>query len=320
MDLLSDILSVMELSGTLYFRTSFTSPWSIKVPAYENVSRFHFAHKGRCYVRVEGERQPVFLDQGDLIIIPRGASHVLYCDPKTADSPTMLEDVIDKSGFKGKGTLVYGELGTDHETQLVCGHFAFSETANHPLLDALPRHIHVPNFGHGSHDWLDSTLRIIGSEAGIHAMGGDLIAHKLSEIIYVQSLRHYLEITGRKIPVLAGFTDTRISRALQAIHENPSHNWTLKELSAEAGLSRTAFAARFSELVSMTPVTYLTFWRMQKARKLLADSREPIIEVALQSGYNSEAAFGRVFKKYFEMPPARYRKILHAGAESEFVH
>ncbi len=311
MDLLSDILSVLEISGTLYFRTSFTSPWSIRVPAYENVSRFHFAHKGRCYVRIDGEKKPVFLNQGDLVIIPRGASHVLYCDPSTADNPTMLDEVVEKSGFTGHGTLVYGELGTDHETQLVCGHFAFNKRANHPVIEALPSHIHVPNFGHGSHEWLDTTLRIIGAEAGMHEMGGDLIALKLSEIIFVQALRIYLNNEGRQMPVLAGFADPNIARALGAMHEQPSRVWTLEDLSSLAGLSRTAFAQRFAKLVAMTPMNYLTLWRMQKARRLLNDQHLPIIEVALQSGYNSEAAFGRVFKKHFDVPPASYRRNLH---------
>ncbi len=308
MDLLSDIMSVLELTGTLYFRTSFTSPWSIRVPAFENVSRFHFAHRGRCYVRIDGVKQPVFLEQGDLIIITRGESHVLYCDPKTADNPTMLDEVVKNSGFTGSGTLVYGELGTNHETQLVCGHFAFNNLARHPIMNALPTHIHVPNFGHGSHEWLESTLRIIGAEAGMPGLGSDLIAHKLSEIIFVQALRNYLNTTGRELPVLAGFGDKKIARSLAGIHENPAHAWTLKELAGLAGLSRTAFAQRFSRLMAMTPLNYLTLWRMQKARQLLASSQIPIIEVALQSGYGSEAAFGRVFKTHFQVPPASYRK------------
>ena len=125
MDLLSDILSQLRLSGTLYFRTSFTSPWSIQVPAYSDVARFHFAWKGRCLVRVADAFSPVMLEQGDLIIIPRGATHTLYCDPKTEREAVQLDQVIERSGFDGRGALVYGEPGTDHETQLVCGHFAF---------------------------------------------------------------------------------------------------------------------------------------------------------------------------------------------------
>ena len=206
------------------------------------------------------------------------------------------------------GTLVYGELGADHETQLVCGHFAFNDLASHPIIEALPSHIHIPNFGHGSHDWLDSTLRFIGAEAGVHGLGGDLISLKLSEIIFAQAVRIYLNNEGKELPVLAGLGDPKITLALGAMHKDPAHPWVLDELSAIANLSRTAFAQRFSKTMAMTPIHYLTFWRMQKARQLLSEQHLPIIEVALQSGYNSEAAFSRVFKKYFAVPPASYRR------------
>ena len=98
MDLLSDILSQLKLTGTLYFRTSFTSPWSIRVPSFEKVSRFHFAHRGRCLVRVEADKDPVLLEQGDLIIITRGAAHTLFCDPSTENPALLLDQVVEESG------------------------------------------------------------------------------------------------------------------------------------------------------------------------------------------------------------------------------
>lgn len=314
MDLLSDILSMMKLSGTLYFRTSFTSPWSIKVPPFQDVARFHYAHRGRCFVRVEGEAKAVLLDQGDLIIIPRGASHTLFCDPTTENQAVQLDRVVEEAGFTGNGTLVYGEFGTNHETQLVCGHFAFDKDANHPLIDALPPYIHIRNYGESSGNWLENTLRVIGAEAGRGGMGGDLIALKLSEIIFAQALRTYLETASEHRPVLAGFSDLSIARVLQAVHEDPSHAWTLDNLAETAGMSRTAFAVRFSDRMAMTPLAYITLWRMQLARRMLADTTAPIIEVAERAGYQSEAAFGRVFKKQFDVAPATYRRQFQAAA------
>ncbi len=308
MDLLSDILSRMKLSGTLYFRTSFTSPWSVKVPPFEDVARFHFAHKGRCFVRPEGEREPVLLDQGDLIVITRGASHTLYCDPKTEDLALQLDQVVQMSGFTGSGTLVYGDLGTDHETQLICGHFAFDRHAKHPLIDALPSHIHIRNYGETAGTWMENTLRVIGAEAGTAQMGSDMIALKLSEIIFAQVLRTYLMSEGAERPVLAGFSDPAIARALQAIHDDPSAPWTLEALSDIARLSRTSFATKFVRCLSTTPLGYITQWRMQIARQMLAESKAPMIEIAEQAGYQSEAAFGRVFKKHFDVAPATYRR------------
>jgi len=308
MDLLSDILSHMRLSGTLYFRTSFTSPWSIRVPAFHNVARFHFAHRGRCLVRISPDKDAVLLEQGDLIIIMRGATHTLFCDPITENQAVLLDRVVQESGFDGHGTLVYGEFGTNHETQLVCGHFAFDNEASHPLINALPDHIHIRNYGETAGGWMDATLRVIGAEAGRETMGSHLIAHKLSEIIFAQALRAYLVSHGADRPVLAGFADPAIARTLEAIHRDPSQPWTLDRLAALAGLSRTAFANRFSDRMATTPLGYITRWRLQIARKLLAESDLPIIEIAERTGYRSEAAFGRLFKKHFDTAPAAYRR------------
>lgn len=306
MDLLSDILNMMQLSGTLYFRTSFTAPWGLQVPSFENVSRFHYVHRGRCFAHVLGEDEPVLLEQGDLVIVTRGAQHTLS-DPVDADVHT-VDQVVEASGFSGRGALVYGEAGSGYETQLICGHFAFDPGARHILLDSLPSYLLIKDYGKSTPDWLDDTLKIIGGEAGNDRLGGDLIALKLSEIIFTQAVRKYLMTDGRMRPGLAGFSDPKICRALEAIHLEPSKSWTVEDLARVAGLSRTSFSNRFNELLDHTPLNYLTAWRMQLARRLLIDSELPIIEVAEQSGYRSEAAFGRVFKRHFEVPPASYRR------------
>lgn len=309
MDLLSDILSRIKLSGTLYFRTSFTSPWSIRVPSYEKVARFHFAHKGRCLIRIDPSKPPVVLEQGDLVIITRGAAHTLYCSPATETPAAMLDEVVEKSGFTGTGALVYGELGTDHETQLVCGHFAFEKDARHLLIDALPLFIHIANYGETSGVWMENTLKVIGHEAGRGNMGSDLIALKMSEIIFAQALRTYMENQGAEIPVLSGFADPCIARALSAIHQDPAHPWSLERLAQIAGMSRTSFANRFSHCMTMAPLAYISQWRMQIARQELIASNDSIIQIAVKVGYSSEAAFSRAFKKFYSKAPATYRRL-----------
>lgn len=309
MDILSDILSQLKLSGTLYFRTSFTSPWSVKVPSFDDVSRFHFAHRGRCLVRINHDEDPVLLDQGDLILITRGASHTLFCDPSTENQAVQLDKVIADSGFTGKGALVYGEQGTNHETQLICGHFAFDKDAKHPLIDALPSYIHVKNYGEAAGNWMESTLKVIGAEAGQDNMGSDLIALKMSEIIYTQLIRNYLESNSHAGTALAGFSDPAIRKVLQAIHQTPQHSWALVELSSIAGLSRTALLNRFINYLGVSPNAYITQWRMQLAQQRLLEANTSMIDVAESVGYQSEAAFGRVFKKHFSIAPAAYRRL-----------
>lgn len=307
MDLLSDVLALLKLEGTLYFRTEFSPPWGVAVPEFENVARFHFVHRGRCWLRITGCKKPVLLEQGDLVIITRGSAHQL-CDPPDTKVLT-VDQVVADTGFTGEGALVLGKPGAGHETQLICGHFAFDRSANHPLLEALPRYIHIKGYADVADPWLEQTLRLIGSEAGRTQLGGDLIALKLSEIIFAQAIRTYLNAQGRSRQVFAGIADPHVSRVLQSIHRSPAHSWTLPELARIAGLSRSAFASRFHELMGMTPLQYLTQWRMQVARRMLVDTDAPMIRVAESSGYQSEASFGRVFKRHFDIAPASYRRV-----------
>ncbi len=306
MDILSDVLGLLKLQGTLYFRTAFSPPWGIEVPAFENVARFHLVHRGRCWLAVAGVDDPVLLEQGDLVIVTHGAEHRLS-DPAAALTRS-VDEVVAQSGFTGEGALVYGEPGHGHDTQLVCGHFAFDKDAGHPLLDALPPFIHVRNTGDISHLWLEGTLKLIGSEAGGDSLGNEFVTLRLSEIIFAQAIRAYLAADGQTRQVFRGLADSHISRTLRALHQEPEAAWTLEKMARRAGLSRTAFANRFHECMEMTPMQYLTGWRMQVGRQLLTESDLPILDVAERSGYRSEAAFGRVFRRHFAASPARYRR------------
>jgi AraC family transcriptional regulator, activator of mtrCDE len=314
MDALSDILSKLKLSGTLYFRTSFTAPWSIKVPSYMNVARFHYAHKGNCFVRIIPDQPAVLLQQGDLLIITRGAGHTLFCDPKSENQAVHLDRVVEESGFRGEGTFVVGETGTNHETQLVCGHFAFDRNANDFFIDSLPASIHIKNYGETAGSWMEATLRFIGNEAGQASMGSSFIALKLSEIIFTQALRTYIVQEGLGVPVLAAFAEPGIARALTAFHKSPGNPWTLEQLAKIAGMSRTAFANRFSKCMTTTPLGYITRWRMELARQQLEGSNEGLIAIAERVGYHSESAFSRIFKKHYNQAPAAYRQASRASA------
>lgn len=308
MDLLSDILLRLNLRGSLYFRTSFTSPWGVEVPAFANVARFHFVHRGRCLVRVAGAGGLVALEQGDLLIVPKGASHRLFCDPVNEGHVLPLDRVIELSGFTGEGALVYGGDDDDRDTQLVCGHFAFDPLARHPLIDRLPPYIHLADYGQAAGKWMEASLRMIGTEAGGAQIGGDLIALKMSEIILAQALRVFLAGEGANQAGLAGLADPQLARALAALHRDPGRAWTVADLAREAGLSRTGFALRFAADMNMTPMAYLTQWRMQLARHALRHGREPVADVAERVGYGSEAAFVRVFRKEAGLTPAAFRR------------
>ena len=312
LDLLSDILTRLSLTGTLYFRTSFTKPWGVAVPAYENVARFHYVHRGECLIRVDGVAKPYALAQGSLLIVPHGAGHALYCGHDPDNTVLPLDRVLENSGFDGKGVLVHGGAAGGHEAQLICGHFAFDPNARHVLLDRLPPAILIESYGEESGTWMEATLRLIGTEAGGRKMGGDLIALKLSEAIFAQALRSFLDSEGADAAGLAGFADARICRALDAMHGAPDRAWRLQDLAREAGISRTGFAGLFAEKMGMTPMQYLSSWRMELAKQALAQGEGGIAEIAMDVGYASDTAFTRVFKKEVGQTPAGYRRAVQA--------
>lgn len=314
LDLLSDILTRLSLHGTLYFRTSFTEPWGVRVPAHRDVARFHFAHRGEAIVRVDGQTQSVVLAQGDLVIIPHGAAHVLSCRHTGPEEALPLDDVLTRSGFSGHGTLVWGGEDGPQDTQLICGHFALAEGSRHMLFDRLPPLIHLRGYGEEAGPWLEATLRVIGAEAGGARLGGDLIALKMSEAIFAQAIRAHIEQTSGTESGVAGFADPHISRALTAFHRRPASEWSVEKLAREAALSRTGFAERFAARLGVTPMAYVTAWRMQIAREALATRGFSVAEAAEVSGYASESAFSRVFKKEIGLSPAAFR---HACAERQ---
>ena len=285
------------------------------MPKYETVARFHLAHKGQCLVRVGTIDPPVFLEQGDLIVIPHGETHKLYCDPITEHVAELVDDVVERTGFNGTGALVIGEKGTDHETQLICGHFAFDPDFSHILLAALPPYIHIKNYGASETQWLEATLRLIGTEAQANRAGSHFITVRMSEIIFAQAVRYYAFGEGSAKSVFAGLANERLSRALSAFHAAPAQKWSVELLANVAGMSRTAFSDNFSAAFETTPMNYVTNWRLQIAAEKLRDSNAAVIDVAEVSGYNSEQALIRAFKGKFGETPARYRRLKQtAGA------
>lgn len=315
LDLLSDILTNLSMRGTLYFRTSFTSPWGVAVPAYENVARFHYAHRGGCLVAVSGGDDHVTLAQGDLIIIPHGASHELFCEYKPDQTIMRLDTVLEESGYDGSGVLVYGGDEPNSETQLICGHFSFEKHARHVLIERLPPYIHLKNYGESAGRWMEATLRLIGDEAGGQRMGGDLIALKMSEAILAQAIRSYFESSDALSQGLGAFADVHLQRVLDAFHKAPAKPWSVETLAQAAGMSRTSFAVLFQKKMVMTPMQYVTSWRMEIAKRLLSNPVTTLTDAAEGAGYASDSAFSRVFKKETGLTPAGFKKVALIGSD-----
>jgi len=195
-------------------------------------------------------------------------------------------------------------------TTLVCGHFEFDRNVDHPFLHALPEFIYLAYSDHRELTWLETATNVIIQETSSGNPGTDVVVERLAEVLFIQILRTYMKRAQVTSGFLAALRDTQISNALNLIHRAPETSWTLGNIARSVGMSRSAFAARFKELVNMTPMEYITNWRMQKARELLANARLPLIDIAERVGYSSEAAFNRAFKRRFKQNPGAMRRIL----------
>lgn len=306
MDVLSDILDLLKFKGSLYFTTEFRAPWGIQVPRYQNVARFHLATGGDCWVNVDGSSEPVLLSSGDMIIIPHGAAHTL--SDRLDTRVVSLDAAIEASGFQGSGHFVYGGSKDGHSS-LVCGHFEFDRSFSHPLLADLPDFILIRGKRAVEFSWFENAMRYMSYESGVHNMGSQAIIKRLSEILFIHAVRLWSAESGHQSGFLRAVGDKNIGRSLKAFHETPDALWTIDRLAAEAGLSRSVFADRFRLLMALTPMQYVTLWRMQKACWFLIESDLSTDAIAEKVGYQSLASFSKVFKKTIGTGPGAFRKF-----------
>jgi AraC-like DNA-binding protein len=304
LDIFADIFSTLNLKGALYFRTDFSSPWGVTVPEYESVARFHIVVQGKCFVTIGDEI--VELNTGDMIMIPRGRSHILADSSETKAYP--LEKVLADTGYDGSGVLTIGEGDPRASTQMVCGHLSFREMANHPILQSLPDYLKLSNSCRAKHPLLDDILRLIVQRIFADQLGSEASITRLSEIVFIELLRSGLNDNVRFQSIVSAFQDPKISHSLRLMHAKPDHPWTVESLATEVAMSRSRFAHHFNSLLGVAPMSYLSDWRLQKALSLLDSSRLSVQHIASQAGYQSASAFTRAFSAKFGRSPTDYRQ------------
>ncbi len=315
-DVLSDVLRAVRLTGAVYFDFELTSPWVAEappsreiaakvMPGAQRVIEYHLIASGTAWGQVIGGG-PVHLGEGDLIVFPQGDPHVLSSAPG-------MRAAADMSAYARPSTrlpIVYelGGGGPDR-ARIVCGFFGCDERPFNPLLSALPRVIHLPAAGpDATNGWLGTLLNIAARESGSARAGGENVLARLSELMFVEAIRRYLEtLPAAQKGWLAGLRDPVVGQALAAVHGKPSEAWTVERLARLVGLSRSVFAERFMDMVGQPPMQYLALWRMQLASRLLADGGH-LSSVADAVGYESEAAFSRAFKKLVGLAPGAWRR------------
>jgi AraC-like DNA-binding protein len=334
MDVLSDVLRVVRLTSAVFFTARFSSPWSIESPPPDQLARtlrlraesialFHVLVEGQCWISTEGHA-PFSMKAHDVIIFPHGDAHVM--SSHIGARPRPISALLPSQPSEEIPQLDYG--GGGEATRFVCG-FLHCDQRFNPLIGALPTMLSVCSQDSArqseasevetarrpgvilvdADSWLASTLRHTIEEAAGARPGSFAMLARLTELLYVEVLRHYMQqLPSGHTDWLAGVKDPEIGRALRLLHARPERQWTVEDLAREVGVSRSGLAQRFTELTGEAPMRYLTGWRIELAKHLILQAGLPIAEVADRVGYESEAAFNRAFKRHVGEPPVAWRK------------
>lgn len=302
-DPLTDVLRDLRLARSFYARSELRAPWGLSFSPRDGPC-FHMIVTGRCWLRLDAERIP--LAAGDLVLLPHGNDHQLAHPAESAATPL----VALPSERVGHNAALLRFGGNGEEALLICGGIRFAGPITHPLLERLPRVLLLRREEQqGQPTWLDETLTMLHAEALSLRPGSAALMIRLGDILVLQTIRAWLERDeNRRLGWLEALDDPEIGRALALIHRRAEEPWTVASLAREVHLSRSVFAERFSRLVGMSPIQYLTKWRMSLASSWMREERLSPSEVAHRLGYSSEAAFSRAFKRYLQMPPGTFRR------------
>jgi AraC-like DNA-binding protein len=323
-DALSDVLSAVHLSGSIFFDVTAKSPWVAEAPpaaqiadevtpGAQHVIEYHVVAGGSCWISLVSDPafEPVRLEQGDIAVMPHGDPHVLSSAPGMRAEPNLEIHRRPQDANALPFTLRTGGDGPG-DARLICGFFSCDARPFNPLLDALPRFIRLGRDASlASYGLLDQFIAFATAEIANKRAGSQSVLNRLSELLFVEVVRLYMgRLANDNTGWLAGLRDPLIGRALTLLHARPAHSWTLEELATQAGASRSALADRFVHLVGYPPMQYLTQWRMQLAARRLSDRSISVAAVAYEVGYQSEAAFSRAFKKFVGQSPGQWRSAV----------
>ena len=313
-DPLSQVLGAVRLTGGVFLEAQFTAPWCtaaqitpedikpfIETPG--QIIAYHFVVDGRLQCTVTGE-PPLEVSGGEVVLLPRNDPHTLGSAPGI---PAVDSNTLIRPGEEGGLSQIdYGGGGVP--TRIVCG-FLATEQVHNPLIETLPRLLKLDVRNGASRDWVEASVRFAAHKLQAGKFAASAVMSRLSELLFVEAVRDYASgLDDRQAGWLGGLKDPQIGRVLALMHGHVDRDWTNDELAREVSMSRSAFSERFTTLVGMPPIRYLTHWRLQVAKERLRNSRQSIAQIAHAVGYESEEAFNRAFKREFGDPPARWRQ------------
>jgi AraC-like DNA-binding protein len=314
-DALSQVLRAVKLTGAVFFHVDASSPWVAEappgpaivadiMPGSQHLIPYHAITRGGCWGGLVGQ-PPIRVETGDIIVFPHGDPHVMSSTPGMRAEPR--HELFRRAAHEPLPFTVKTGGDGPEAAHLVCGFLGCDVRPFNPLLATLPHVLHARERP-GGDDWLSQFLRAAMAETQQQRAGAEAMLARLSELMFVEVVRRHLEaLPPEQVGWLAGLRDPFVGQALALMHARPSEPWTLDTLGKGAGLSRSALAQRFGELVGQAPMQYLTQWRMQVAAGRLGEGAT-VSEAAFEVGYGSEAAFSRAFKKLVGLPPASWRR------------
>lgn len=322
-DALSDVLSAVRLTGSVFFNVTAKDPWVAEAPPGAQIANevtpgaqhtieYHVVTRGSCWISLIGGAtfEPIKLQEGDIAVIPHGDPHVISSAPGMRAEPNLDMHRRPEDSNSLPFAIRTGGEGTS-DTHVICGFFSCDARPFNPLLDSLPRFMRVRrDASQAPQGLLDQFIRFATAETSNKRAGSQSVLNRLSELMFVEVIRlHMDQLANNSIGWLAGLRDPLVGRALTLLHARPAHAWTLEELAAQAAASRSTLVDRFSALLGCPPIQYLTQWRMQIAAKRLADPGVKIATIAHEVGYDSEAAFSRAFKRAVGRSPGQWRSM-----------
>lgn len=312
MDALTEALNGLRLRSTLHCPSELSGPWGLRMEREGGIP-FSIVLQGQCWMEVDGF-EPVRVEAGDFVLLPHDSPHTAK---DALDSPAQpLFHLLEQYPIGEDGVWRYG--GGGKTTVVVGGYFYLEEAQTCPLLRALPPLLHIRGEQGVAVEWLTPTLKFIASEIRGGQPGAETVIARLSDVLFIQAVRAYVSrLPEGERSWLHAMNDPQIGEALTLIHRQPEHPWRVETLASEVAMSRSAFAARFTQLVGEPTLHYVTRWRVHRAGRLLREEKLTVAEVAAAVGYQSEAAFSRVFKQWTGHAPSTYRRAPVTAAASQ---
>ncbi len=295
-DVLGDVLQTLRFRGSVFFHSDLAAPWGMSLQKLSAL-RFHIVLSGDCFVGARGW-DPIKVEETDIIMLPTGGSHWIADRPGRALIPSAR---AGKACELGNPLFQNGKI----TNRLVCGMVHFDQEMPHPIMRDLPKVMHFPMLESAGPIW--SVIKLIDAEVS-KQQGSSHIADRLTEVLFIQLLEQHVRTKDEPNGFLAALRDRRVHHALSLIHQDSTRDWSLPSLGDKVGMSRATLVRRFNEVLGVSPMVYITDWRLMKANNLIRSSALSIEQIANATGFATARTLSRAFSRQYGLTPSELRR------------